>query len=397
MKTIKLLTTALLSLSVGAVMQAQTCQASATIAPTANPGEITITDLSTTSSGAAATYSFMSFYQMPNWVYQGTVNLQPNSTSATYTFNQNGNYTYLIEVQDSITNCSDSSGGTFTITNIANASNCDASFYGNTANNQNTIEFFSTGNNSSSTTYYWDFGDGNTSSIAIPSHTYASSGWQYVCLTVIDSLGSTCYDNYCDSVYASGNSTPPCNASFYLFQDSVNAGVYYAWNNSTGSNLNYHWDFGDGNISNLAYPIHIYNSVGTYTLCLTVSDNNGCADTTCQTLTVVVKANGTTLNVLEPGQAMSVHEELTTIEDVNLFPNPSNGNFRLTLNSIQNVDIVVNTINLMGQTLKSTTINLDQGNNEIIFSNEDIPSGIYLMNIINEKTGETIIKKMIKE
>lgn len=394
----KLLTTALLSISVGAVMQAQSCQASASITPTANPGEIAITDLSTTSSGSAATYSFMSFYQMPNWVYQGTVYLQPNSTSATYTFNQNGNYTYLIEVQDSITNCSDSTGGTFTISNVVNNTpNCDASFYGNTANNQNTVNFYATGTNSNSTTYYWDFGDGNTSNLANPTHTFGTSGWQIVCLTVIDSSGNMCSDYYCDSVYASGNSNPPCNASFYLFQDSINAGLYYAWNNSTGSNLNYFWDFGDGTTSNLPYPTHTYNAVGNYTLCLTVWNNNGCADTICQVLSVVVKASGTTLNVLEPGQSLSVAEEVNAISELNLYPNPNNGNYRITLNATQNTEVIVNTNNLMGQTLNSNRINLEQGSNEILFNNQDLPNGIYIINIINEQTGVALIKKMIKE
>ncbi|MCS7084797.1 MAG: gliding motility-associated C-terminal domain-containing protein [Bacteroidia bacterium] len=42
----------------------------------------------------------------------------------------------------------------------------------------------------------------------------------------------------------------------------------------------YLWDFGDGNTSNEAEPVHIYSSRGTYTIKLVVYDQNGCVDST---------------------------------------------------------------------------------------------------------------------
>jgi uncharacterized delta-60 repeat protein len=45
--------------------------------------------------------------------------------------------------------------------------------------------------------YLWDFGDGNTSTNPYPSHTYATAGNYYVCLTVFDSL---CSNTFCDSL-----------------------------------------------------------------------------------------------------------------------------------------------------------------------------------------------------
>jgi PKD repeat protein len=52
-------------------------------------------------------------------------------------------------------------------------------------------------NMSSNGAYYWTFGDGATSSIRHPEHTYANSGTYQVCLTVSGSCGS---DNYCETV-----------------------------------------------------------------------------------------------------------------------------------------------------------------------------------------------------
>ncbi len=55
----------------------------------------------------------------------------------------------------------------------------------------------------SNLTYYlWDFGDGNTSTLQYPSHTYTQPGQYYVCLTA---SSSDCANTYCDS-------------SFYVFK-----------------------------------------------------------------------------------------------------------------------------------------------------------------------------------
>jgi Leucine-rich repeat (LRR) protein len=52
------------------------------------------------------------------------------------------------------------------------------------------------------TSYLWEFGDGDTSSLPYPSHNYAQPGQYYVCLTV---SGADCSNTYCDS-------------SFYVFK-----------------------------------------------------------------------------------------------------------------------------------------------------------------------------------
>lgn len=47
--------------------------------------------------------------------------------------------------------------------------------------------------------YFWDFGDGSTSTVPYPTHTYAGPGTYNVCLTVSDS-GNVCTSTFCDSV-----------------------------------------------------------------------------------------------------------------------------------------------------------------------------------------------------
>ena len=43
-------------------------------------------------------------------------------------------------------------------------------------------------------------------------------------------------------------------------------------NDSIGDSLSYYWDFGDGSVSNLQNPVHIYENPGTYSVALTVKD-----------------------------------------------------------------------------------------------------------------------------
>jgi hypothetical protein len=47
--------------------------------------------------------------------------------------------------------------------------------------------------------YLWSWGDGNTDTIAYPSHTYADTGIYTICLTITDSTG--CQSTFCDSSY----------------------------------------------------------------------------------------------------------------------------------------------------------------------------------------------------
>jgi PKD repeat protein len=52
------------------------------------------------------------------------------------------------------------------------------------------------------TTYFWDFGDGSSSTQQFPTHSYASSGLYNLCLTIIsvDQNLDTCTDTYCHTV-----------------------------------------------------------------------------------------------------------------------------------------------------------------------------------------------------
>jgi PKD repeat protein len=84
---------------------------------------------------------------------------------------------------------------------------CDAHFFiiQDSTNVTNYLIYNSTPG-SSSANYFWDFGDGTTSTLQYPTHTYSANMPYYICLTVSDTSG--CTDTYCDSINTGHGATP---------------------------------------------------------------------------------------------------------------------------------------------------------------------------------------------
>jgi len=129
------------------------------------------------------------------------------------------------------------------------------------------------------TDFWWSFGDGSTSTLQNPSHTYTSTGWFNVCLTITDSAAG-CYDTFCDSLYVGTNFL--CDPTFSI-QNAPATTVFIA----NAQNAIYTWDFGDGSVGTGGPTIiHNYAAPGTYTACLTVTTSAGTTCTSCQTVTI---------------------------------------------------------------------------------------------------------------
>ncbi|MFO7822728.1 MAG: PKD domain-containing protein, partial [Cyclobacterium sp.] len=148
----------------------------------------------------------------------------------------------------------------------------------NTGNAPLTVSFTGTGSTGSgSLSYLWDFGDGSSSTLADPEHTFTTAGVYLVSLTVTDENGSTATATLSITVNEYVEPTGPES----LAEASVTTGtapltVSFTGSGSTGTGtLTYLWDFGDGNSSTLADPEHSFTTVGVYQVNLTVTDDNG--------------------------------------------------------------------------------------------------------------------------
>lgn len=115
---------------------------------------------------------------------------------APHTYTSNGTYVICLTLTDSLQNCTSIFCDSLTITGQQNP--C-SSYFSLFQDSVNTLLWYAypavTG--TAPFTYLWDFGDGNQSTQASPSHTYATPGQYTLCLTITDATG--CSNTYCDS------------------------------------------------------------------------------------------------------------------------------------------------------------------------------------------------------
>jgi len=118
--------------------------------------------------------------------------------------------------------------------------------------------------------WYWDFGDGGTSTETNPSHTYLAEGLYTVTLTAANANGQ---DMARKVDYIGVGAPPPTAAGFSATPTAGNAPLNVTFTDeSTGTLLSaWAWDFGDGGTSAQQNPTHQYTAAGSYTVILTVT------------------------------------------------------------------------------------------------------------------------------
>ncbi|HNS12414.1 MAG TPA: PKD domain-containing protein [Bacteroidia bacterium] len=154
-----------------------------------------------------------------------------------------------------------------------------------------------------SPTFNWNFGDGGTSSLASPSHTYVNPGSYSVTLiatqgTCADTLTQTNLITVRDVPTASfSGSTQLCLGDTLFLQNNS------SWNGAPSGN--FIWDFGDGSAtSNVTSPYHIYQTSGSFNITLNAIGGS-CSDDTTMTVQVAPEPqalfSALTTNVCLPG------------------------------------------------------------------------------------------------
>ncbi len=163
---------------------------------------------------------------------------------------------------------------------------CEANF--TTAINQSakTVAFTNT-SFGANVHFIWNFGDGTSSTLTSPTHTFGSGLTYTVCLTVIKN-DSSCTHTRCSTMVF----TNPCNAAWTLSTDSLNKLKKYFAATNTDTNYYYKWTFGDGGISDNRTPHHIYLHDGRYRVCLRVTKkDSSCTNEICDSITVSPNTN----------------------------------------------------------------------------------------------------------
>ncbi len=197
----------------------------------------------------------------------------------------------------------------------------------------------------------WDFGDGFTSNLENPQHTYAAAGTFPVALEVTDA--NNCVSSFTYDVVQRELPEALFNEETALCEDEI----IELSNQSTtpGSFTAYEWFMGDGQAYSSQDVQHTYTANGDFTVKLIVTDNWACQDSIEQVLSVTPDFS---LNILESGLCKEREDELiaevlgnpvipdafnwtfydgsTAIGESTFFTFLNNGDFNVALNATKN-------------------------------------------------------------
>lgn len=249
-------------------------------------------------------------------------------------------------------------------------------------------------------TYYWAYGDGAYGSGQNSSHFYSQNGTYTVCLYV-DSAG-VCSSTSCQTIIVtnSGNNNG-CIANFFWVADTVNNAIYLINNSSGGMLMNYYWDFGDGNTGTGQVTTHTYTNYGAYLVCLTISDGAGCTSTFCDSIVYTLfmgeqNRSGFTLNIVLAGPT-GIEEQVETIQDLNLYPNPTSGELTLAFESEMSGQVEIFIMDLVGKIILTETNTVTNGSVKLNYNISDYNNGMYIMSIRNIENGKMESIRFIKQ
>jgi PKD repeat protein len=146
--------------------------------------------------------------------------------------------------------------------------------------------------------YRWDFEndgtydtdwleDGNVS------HSYEQSGEYTARLEIVDDADATDSDTALVIVESQPNQPPQAKVNG-LYNGYVGSALRFYSSGSTdsdGSIVSYFWEFGDSTNSTSRNPSHVYSEEGTYTVTLTITDDDGATASNSTTAVIAVANN----------------------------------------------------------------------------------------------------------
>lgn len=197
-----------------------------------------------------------------------TYSWQDNSTNQTFNVNTDG--IYWVDVTLGICDATDTTEVTyfspapyFTVVDTTGCAGFFTSFTDLSVTSHEAI-----------TGWFWDFGDSNTSIDQNPTHQYASSGIYNVSLTVTTMSG--CPATFTRPVQIIIDPIPL--ASFTFTPLDPEPGDDLNFQELSANATSWSWDFNGQGSSSAQNPSYNFGGIGTYTVTLHVSSDQGCTD-----------------------------------------------------------------------------------------------------------------------
>ncbi len=292
-----------------------------------------------------------------------------------HTYAITGNYIVCLTISDSAANCTSTYCDSLS---VGQSFFCNPYFVWN-GDSTNGVQFYEFNNNLPGIVYEWNFGDGDSSTLADPYHQYAAAGTYYACLTVfqLDSNGFVlCTGNYCDSIYVGANAA--CAPQITAVPDSNgwgNGNVNFIVTSPCGNITNVTWNYGDGTFGTGNYSSHQYAGTGWYWVCVDV-EVNGIIYTQCDSIFAL--------------RMLGVQEAANNISGINAYPNPASSSMNIiySINDAHNVSIRL--YDVTGREVKQLMEEKQiSGLHNIAIDVKDITEGIYLLKITADESSAT--------
>ncbi|MFY0675579.1 MAG: PKD domain-containing protein, partial [Bacteroidia bacterium] len=197
-----------------------------------------------------------------------------------YTYAGNGSYDVtLITISDN--SCSDTITNTIVVhpnpvVAFANTTECD---YDSTEFTNNTTIA------SGTISYEWNFGTGDVSSSEHPAYLFPQAGAYVVGLEATSDMG--CVRSTSATVVV--NPAPMAAIELENNCEGLVSEFASASSVSTGSLVDYNWNFDDGNTASFENPTHLYAFDGDYDITLIITTDQACTDTVTTGLVVYNK------------------------------------------------------------------------------------------------------------
>ena len=251
------------------------------------PHRAQFTDLSTPAPGTTNT----------TWLWDFGDGSQSTQQNPLHVYNNSGNYSVTLKVTND--------KGCFSVRTKTAYIQIAGGVTGDFSNTQPNVctppfnvSFTNNSTGQGSLSYFWDFGDGNTSTQVSPNHTYTANGIYTVTMAVTSSNGCS------DTVRKVNLFTLQNITTAFTSPDSICVNAVANFNNtSTPAPTSSTWDFGDGTTSTQINPQKIYSTVGTYTVRL-INNYGHCSDSAIRTIRVlprpVANFNATNITRCQP-------------------------------------------------------------------------------------------------
>jgi len=229
--------------------------------------------------------------------------------------------------------------------------------------------------------YFWDFGDGTNATGVTVDHAYIDDGNYTVTLTVTDDDGATDTANSTKTVL----NRPPVaifseSAETVYTDENINFNASTSYD-SDGVILSYFWDFGDGTNATGVLVNHAYAGNGTYTVTLTVTDDDGASTSTKAIKTVLNRPDIAVKNVAPfktvVGQGYTVSISVT-VENQGDYTETFNVTIYADTTSISQTEVYLASGHSTTLTLTGNTSGVAKGNHTITAEATILPGEIDL-------------------